>query len=99
MEQHLEDSNTTLKEIAENQLYMNVDYVSKRFLKETGRKFSDYLAEVRIRRAKQYLAEGYKIQEVAEKVGCGNNPHYFSQLFKKKTGMTPSAYLSSFTKD
>ena len=91
VEQHLSDSNITLKEIAENQLFMNVDYVSKRFLKETGRKFSDYLAEVRIRKAKQYLAEGWQIQQVAEKVGCGNNPHYFSQLFKKKTGMTPSA--------
>lgn len=95
VEQHLSDSNITLKEIAENQLFMNVDYVSKRFLKETGRKFSDYLAEVRIRKAKQYLAEGWQIQQVAEKVGCGNNPHYFSQLFKKKTGMTPSAYISS----
>lgn len=92
VEQHLEDSNITLKEIAENHLFMNVDYVSRKFLKETGRKFSDYLAEVRIRNAKQYLAEGYKVQDVAEKVGCGNNPHYFSQLFKKKTGMSPSAY-------
>lgn len=95
VEQHLADSNITLKQIAETQLFMNVDYVSKRFLKETGRKFSDYLADVRIRKARQYLAEGYKIQEVAEKVGCGNNPHYFSQLFKKKTGMTPTAYVNS----
>lgn len=95
VEQHLADSDITLKKIAETHLFMNVDYVSKRFLKETGRKFSDYLAEVRIRKARQYLAEGRKIQEVAEKVGCGNNPHYFSQLFKKKTGMTPSAYVSS----
>lgn len=96
VEQHLSDSNITLKEIAENCLYMNVDYVSRRFLKETGRKFSDYLAEVRIRRAKQYLAEGCRIQDVAEKVGCGNNPHYFSQLFKKKTGTTPSAYAAKY---
>lgn len=94
VEQHLRDSNITLKEIAENVLFMNVDYVSKRFLKETGSKFSDYLAAVRIRKAKQYLAEGCKIQDVAERIGCGNNPHYFSQLFKKKTGMTPSAYLA-----
>ena len=24
--------------------------------------------------------------------GCGNNPQYFSQIFKKSTGMSPSAY-------
>ena len=94
VQQHLSDSNITLKEIAENHLFMNVDYVSKRFLKETGRKFSDYLAEIRIRNAKKYLARGYRIQEVADMVGCGNNPHYFSQLFKKKTGTTPSAYAA-----
>lgn len=97
VEQHLSDSNITLKDIAENHLFMNVDYVSKRFLKETGHKFSDYLAETRIRNAKRYLAEGYRIQDVADKVGCGNNPHYFSQLFKKKTGTTPSSYAASHT--
>lgn len=30
--------------------------------------------------------------EVAEKIGFGHNPRYFSQLFKKYTGMTPSEY-------
>lgn len=97
VEQHLSDPNITLKALAENHLFMNVDYVSKRFLKETGRKFSDYLAETRIRSAKKYLAEGYRVQDVADKVGCGNNPHYFSQLFKKKTGATPSAYAAKHT--
>ena len=35
---------------------MNVDYVSKKFLKETGTKFSTYLADMRIKTAKQLLA-------------------------------------------
>ncbi len=30
--------------------------------------------------------------EIAEKVGLGENPHYFSQLFRKYTGMTPKDY-------
>ena len=44
----------------------------------------------------EYLAssDAGKIQNVACMVGCGNNPQYFSQLFKKKTGMTPSAYIA-----
>ena len=97
VQSHLSDSSMTLKEIAENHLYMNVDYVSRKFQKETGRKFSDYLAEARIRAAKEWMARGLKVQEIAELVGCGNNPHYFSQLFKKKTGLTPSAYMNRYS--
>ncbi|WP_394919902.1 AraC family transcriptional regulator [uncultured Robinsoniella sp.] len=29
---------------------------------------------------------------MAEQVGCGNNPQYFSQLFKRYTGMTPCIF-------
>ncbi|MBC5709541.1 response regulator transcription factor [Hungatella hominis] len=98
VEQNLSNSGLTLKFISEQVLFMNVDYVSKRFFKEAGRRFSDYLTDIRIMRAKEYIAAGEKIQIIAEKVGCGNNPHYFSQLFKKKTGMTPSAYSDSLRK-
>ena len=94
VEEHLDNPNLTLKWIAENHLFMNVDYVSKRFIKETGQKFSNYLSSLRIQKAKQLLAEGHseQIQWVAQQVGCGNNPQYFSQIFKKSTGLTPSAY-------
>lgn len=74
---------------------MNVDYLSKRFLKETGCKFSRYLTDMRIKRAKEILASSDldSIQNVADMVGCGNNPQYFSQIFKKSTGMSPSRYI------
>lgn len=96
IEQHIGDSNITLKYIAQNCLFMNVDYVSKRFFRETGEKFSSYLTRRRIDIAKQLfcLNPGISIQSVAERVGCGNNPQYFSQLFKKQTGMTPSAFIA-----
>lgn len=95
VETHLSDSNLSLKRIAERYLYMNVDYISKKFLQETGQKFSTYLTNIRIQKAKELLAsqEEEKIQNIAEHIGCGNNPQYFSQLFKKVTGMTPSAYI------
>lgn len=95
VESNLSNPNLTLKWIAENYLFMNVDYVSARFIKETKQKFSNYLATLRIQKAKQLLTEGNaeQIQRVAEQVGCGNNPQYFSQIFKKHTGMTPSAYV------
>lgn len=95
VENNLDNPSLTLKWIAENYLYMNVDYVSARFMKETRQKFSNYLTTQRIQKAKQLLLEGSteQIQCVAEKVGCGNNPQYFSQIFKKHTGMSPSAYI------
>ncbi len=95
IEEHLSDSTLTLKWIAENHLYMNVDYLSKQFLKETGCKFSAYLNNARIERAKVLLLEQGMdhIYEIAEEVGCGNNPQYFSQLFKRYTGVSPSVYI------
>ncbi len=91
---HLDNPDLTLKWIAETYLFMNVDYVSRKFARETGCKFSKYLTDTRIQYAKQLLTENSaeKIQSVAEQVGCGNNPQYFSQIFKKSTGMSPSAY-------
>ena len=92
---HLSDSNLSLKWIAENYLYMNADYVSKQFVKQTGLKFSAYLTNLRIAEAKKLLLD-VQLESpyaVAEKVGFGNNPQYFSQIFKKSTGMTPSAYI------
>ena len=95
VEKHIEDAELSLKWIAENYLYMNVDYLSKKFLKETGCKFSKYLTDTRIKKAKEILASGNidSIQCVADMVGCENNPQYFSQIFKKSTGMTPSKYI------
>ena len=95
VEAHICDSGLSLKWIAENYLFMNVDYLSKRFLKETGCKFSRYLTDMRIKRAKEILASSDldSIQNVADMVGCGNNPQYFSQIFKKSTGMSPSRYI------
>lgn len=97
--EHLQDSSLTLKQIAETDLFMNVDYVSKKFYKETGQKFSQYLNGVRIMKARELIAKNpdEPIKNIAEQVGCGNNPQYFSQLFKKQTGMTPTDYVNEIS--
>lgn len=96
IQQHLDDPDLTLKYIAENYLFMNVDYVSRKFCKETGEKFSRYLTRMRIRRAKELLAQGgtHCIEETAVAVGFGNNPRYFSQMFKKLEGKTPTEFIA-----
>lgn len=91
---HLEEPDLTLKWIADHHLYMNVNYVGKCFQKETGQKFSSFLVNLRIRRAKEIFREqpDVKISDLAMRVGCGNNPYYFTKIFKKATGITPTAY-------
>lgn len=95
VEEHLQDTNLTLKKVAEEYLFMNVDYVSRQFKKATNKKFSQYLTEQRVKRAKEILLreKESKIQYVAQQVGCGNNPQYFSQIFKKVEGTTPAKWL------
>ncbi len=92
---HISNSELSLKWIAEHEFYMNVDYLSKKFVKETGQKFSSYLTEMRVNKAKELMssADTDTISNIAELVGCGNNPMYFSQIFKKVTGMSPTSYL------
>ncbi len=95
LQQQYSNPDLTLKWISENYLYMNVNYVGRCFAKETGEKFSTYLMNLRVQKAKEILAsqENAQIQHVAELVGCGNTPYYFSKIFKKCTGLTPSAYI------
>lgn len=81
----------TLNEVAEN-IYVSTFYISRMFKKELGISFVDYLNDVRIEKAKELLKDvKYKTYEVAELVGIPD-PHYFSKIFKKYSGMTPSEY-------
>lgn len=91
--EHLGDENLSLKYIAENLLYVNVNYLSRTFTRQTGEKFSAYLNRQRIEKAQKLLkAPAPNIHLIAEEVGFGSNPQYFSQVFKKYTGFTPSQY-------
>ena len=54
--------------------------------------FSDYIASLRIQRAKELLRdESISIQEIAEIVGY-NDYFYFTKVFKKVEGISPSKY-------
>lgn len=94
--EHLDDSSLSLKKIASQYAHANADYLSRLFIQQTGEKFSHYLSRKRVEKAKHLLEEdSSKVYLVAEQVGLGHNPRYFSQVFKKYTGLTPSAYAES----
>ncbi|MFB5660192.1 response regulator [Alteribacillus sp. HJP-4] len=92
--EHIKEETLSLSFVASDVFYMNSDYLGKLFKKETGEKFSAYLMRQRMAKAMELIeqTEEPKVFEVAEEVGFGNNPRYFSQVFKKHTGLTPSEY-------
>ncbi len=96
VEEHLADEVLTLKRISKEVVFLSEDYVGKKFQQRTGRKFTDYLNEKRIERAKVLLRTGRneRNETIAMKVGYGNNPEYFCKIFKKYTGYTPKEYRS-----
>lgn len=78
-------------DIAE-ELGISSSYLSQLFSKHGGMGFVDYLTEIRIGRAKELLEAGnLSIQEVSAAVGY-QDPNYFSRLFKRVTGVSPSRY-------
>lgn len=86
----------TLQDVA-NHAYVSTCYISRMFTKELGKNFVEYLNEVRIEKAKELLRDvRYKTYEVAEMVGIPD-AHYFSRLFKKHTGATPTEFRESAT--
>lgn len=82
-------------EIAEA-YYVSTSQFSKQFKKFTGLNFVDYLTEIRIEEGKKLLRHSnLKTYEVAAKTGYVE-PRYFSQLFKRKTGLTPKQYRAKW---
>lgn len=85
----------TLKNVSEN-VYLSRSYISVLFKKETGWKFSDYLTEVRLGKARELLLEtSCSVQEVAARTGFFDTPH-FSRVFKEKTGFSPLEYRKKY---
>lgn len=91
---HYADESLSLQYIADKVVYMNADYIGREFSRAVGRKFSSYLLETRMEQAKRLMRADASLHsyEIAERVGLGKNPHYFSQLFRKYTGLTPREF-------
>lgn len=71
----------------------NFDYLNRVFHKMSGYTIFNYLNTVRINKSKELIeTTSIKFSEIGYLVGI-NDPYYFSKLFKKFTGMTPTQYL------
>jgi Response regulator containing CheY-like receiver domain and AraC-type DNA-binding domain len=82
-------------DMAGKELYISSSHLMHLLKDELGKTFNDCLTEYRTEMAKDLLKDSrYKIYEVCEKVGY-SDVKYFSQVFKKVTGMSPSDYAKS----
>jgi two-component system, response regulator YesN len=88
---HFGDPNLSLGKLAQ-EVNICPAYISTIFKKYQKINFSDYLVSLRMNKARELLAKtNLMTYEVAEKTGY-LNPQYFSVLFKKHTGLTPTEY-------
>lgn len=91
------DEDLTLEEISKA-VNLSPFYFSRLYKEETGTNFITRLIEIRIERAKNYLLESdIPIKDLSARVGY-NDSNYFSKLFKKNTGYTPTEYKECFRK-
>ena len=70
-------------------------YLSKIFLKNYGYTLNEYINKVKISEAKKLICEQkYNFAQIAELL-CFRDPFYFSKVFRRVTGMSPSEYKKS----
>ena len=91
IDENYTDENLSLNAVAKA-ANISPNYFSGVFSQEMGQTFVEYLPEKRMTRAKELLRySGKRSSEVAYEVGY-RDPRYFSFLFKKTQGCTPSSY-------
>ncbi|WP_168122528.1 response regulator [Paenibacillus sp. HB172176] len=85
----------TVSEIAKA-VYLSPTYVSLLFKQDTGQTINEYLTHVRVEKAKELLSDPqYKFYDICYAIGY-TDPSYFTKLFKKATGVTPSVYRDQY---
>lgn len=73
-------------------VYITPGYLSMLFKQAVGVNFVDFLNQYRVQMSKEYIKDyRFKLYEIANKVGF-QDEKYFSQIFKKYTGLTPKQY-------
>lgn len=88
------DRDLSRTDIAEA-IYLNPEYLSRLFKRETGSSLGDYILTEKMRAAQALLGDtNIPVSIIATKVGYSNFS-YFSQVFKKYTGLSPLEYRAA----
>lgn len=71
---------------------ISTGYLSILFNDHTGQNFIDYISNLRIQKAKEFLKNSdLRVYEIAERVGY-RDAYYFSSAFKRIVGINPTEY-------
>lgn len=70
---------------------VSVSLLKRTFLKYSGMGVHKYFLKMKINTASSLLENGKSVSETAEKLGFSSQP-YFSYVFKRETGTSPSVY-------
>lgn len=90
IEEQLEHD-VSLQQVAKH-VHLHPNHLSEVFKKSTGMTFGDFVIRKKMSRAMEILAVSpAKVSEVASQVGY-EDVKYFSKIFKKYTGKTPSEF-------
>lgn len=97
MKEYLDDhitSNVSLKELGDL-VYLSESQVVRKFKREIGKTPHEYCLDIKLEQAEKFLANTcLRVKEISNYLGFCDE-HYFSYIFKKKTGKTPLEYRKS----
>lgn len=92
IQEHYHEENLSITRVSDY-VHLAPTYLCTLFKDKTGRTLNQYITEVRIEKSKDLLMhKNYKISDIASMVGLGSQG-YFTKLFRKATGSTPSKYM------
>lgn len=87
--------NLMLQDVA-REVNMSNSRFSTVFSQQSGQTFTEYLVYLRLNKAKELLrTTDVKTSQIASEVGY-NDSHYFSYIFKKNVGITPTDYRNQY---
>jgi two-component system response regulator YesN len=90
---NISNSDLTINKLSSDVIYLRADYLGKIFKQNTGYSIPTFIRNLRIDMAKNLLRQDeFKIYEISKMVGFEGDSHYFSTVFKKTTGYSPSDY-------
>ncbi|MGF7047807.1 YesN/AraC family two-component response regulator [Paenibacillus sp. DS2015] len=90
------EHDVSLQRVARH-VHVHPNHLSDVFKKETGATFGDFVTRIKIQRAMEIISESpAKVSDVAAQIGYGD-VKYFSKIFNKHTGKTPSEFRENTT--
>ena len=97
VERHYADNSLSLEQVAAH-VGISASYLSRIFIETYGVKFTQWLNDLRIEKAKRLLLESdHLIRDISQEVGFLSIQN-FMRVFKQKTGVKPSEYRGALSR-